>query len=292
MLSKDELTNACLLADLSELAYKPQSEIQAVLPSLNLSFEDFFNDPTSGTQGFLAKNERAAFLLFRGTERDKPEDVIVDLLAWPASHPSGKVHAGFQFAFNSVKSAVEKHFQKLQDFPVPVYVGGHSLGGSLAVLAAAYMIDKNIPVAGLYTFGQPRVGNAKFEKHYAPLIVENYYRFTNAQDLFPHVPPCFMGYRHLGESSYHFSDDGKLGKSSSRWEWIVESAFILFAAYRKSEKIRDFVHKLIRRNPKESEALKLSAKEASKDFFKIFKCNIVDDHDMKTCYIKNLKKNQ
>ena len=39
---------------------------------------------------------------------------------------------------------------------------GHSLGGALAVMAAAHLHNKYSLVENLYTLGQPRVGNDKF----------------------------------------------------------------------------------------------------------------------------------
>lgn len=297
ILTHSELTNALLLANLSNLAYRPQSEIQTNLPSYGLSFADFFSEPLPGTQGFCAKGKDLACFVFRGTSLEtsedivKFEDVIVDLLACPVPFTFGKVHFGFRSAFAAIKDAVSKHAKSFLDLGLPVYFAGHSLGGALAVLAAAVAIDQNIPVAGLYTFGQPRVGNAQFAQRYLPKLENRYYRFTNAQDIVPHVPPYFFSYRHLGETSFHFTDEGKPEKSSSRWEWIIESAYILGVAYCRSGKIRDFIHQLIRRKLQKPEDLKVSAKKAFEDFKEIFERNIVDDHDIKV-YIKLLQNQQ
>lgn len=89
ILSQEELKNARLLAELSELAYRPQSEIEEGLSALNLSLEEFFNESLPGTQGFCAKGKDFACFVFRGTSVDKSEDihrfedVLIDLLAWP-----------------------------------------------------------------------------------------------------------------------------------------------------------------------------------------------------------------
>ena len=42
-----------------------------------------------------------------------------------------------------------------------VWYTGHSLGGALASLATAQMRRQEVPVDGLYTFGQPRTGSLR-----------------------------------------------------------------------------------------------------------------------------------
>lgn len=43
-----------------------------------------------------------------------------------------------------------------------IILTGHSLGGALSVMAAAYLQNLYNNVLCLYTLGQPRVGNDKF----------------------------------------------------------------------------------------------------------------------------------
>ncbi len=47
-----------------------------------------------------------------------------------------------------------------------IIVTGHSLGGSLAILAAADLHKTHGKIDQVYTFGQPRVGNAAFASYY------------------------------------------------------------------------------------------------------------------------------
>jgi predicted lipase len=47
-----------------------------------------------------------------------------------------------------------------------IIVTGHSLGGSLAILAAADLHKSHGKIDQVYTFGQPRVGNAQFASYY------------------------------------------------------------------------------------------------------------------------------
>ncbi|CAI2372409.1 unnamed protein product [Moneuplotes crassus] len=69
---------------------------------------------------------------------------------------------------------------------------GHSLGGALAMHAAADAILsgflKNNYVY-VYTFGQPRVGNAEFIDEFLS-NVNGFYRVIHNNDIVPHLPPC------------------------------------------------------------------------------------------------------
>lgn len=60
-----------------------------------------------------------------------------------------------------MQTELDKLLVKYAD--APIYVTGHSLGGSIAVLTAAELsVDDDYNVATVYTYGKPRVGNKKF----------------------------------------------------------------------------------------------------------------------------------
>jgi hypothetical protein len=84
-------------------------------------------------------------------------------------------------------------------------ITGHSLGGALALLAAATWVDGE-PVQGVYTYGQPMVGKADFVSSVRRRLLDRYFRFVNDSDVVPRVPP---GYRHSGQL-YHFDARGDL----------------------------------------------------------------------------------
>jgi hypothetical protein len=73
-------------------------------------------------------------------------------------------------------------------------VVGHSLGGAVATLAAAYLRAGGIPTE-LYTYGAPRVGNEEFA-NFVSRQAGGHYRITHGADPVPKVPPFAFGYRH------------------------------------------------------------------------------------------------
>ena len=105
-----------------------------------------------------------------------------------------------------------------------LFVAGHSRGGAFAVLAAAAFARSrarsgDMPeLAGVYTFGQPRVGNAAFvreqERARVPLV-----RVVNRDDPVPNIPPpspragLMGGYEHFG-TVVHLRADGRVARES------------------------------------------------------------------------------
>ncbi|KAK5972857.1 Triacylglycerol lipase [Trichostrongylus colubriformis] len=69
---------------------------------------------------------------------------------------------------------------------------GHSLGGALATLAAARAAKQGLRTREnitVYTYGEPRVGDAQFATNYDSMIKDSY-RVVNRRDIVPHLPAC------------------------------------------------------------------------------------------------------
>jgi hypothetical protein len=79
-----------------------------------------------------------------------------------------------------------------------VFVTGHSLGGAIALLCAVELRRSGIQVAGVYTFGQPRVGNSAWAAMYEQALGDRTFRVVNENDIVPRTPGVLMGYRHCG----------------------------------------------------------------------------------------------
>jgi hypothetical protein len=86
-----------------------------------------------------------------------------------------------------------------------LYITGHSLGGALAVLATALIYTSNELTGlenllrGVYTFGQPMVGDGVFAKHCAKMFGEKLFRHVYDKDVVPRLPPRTAGhFEHFG----------------------------------------------------------------------------------------------
>jgi triacylglycerol lipase len=161
--------NAQLLAQASTVAYdSPERCVKWAKVSGFTGAFDFFDN--HDTQGFVAESGDAIIVAFRGTQPNRPMDWFVDFRATsdPWDHQAGKVHSGFYSALRKVWGVTLPNGEVLPKRLVnrgskTIWITGHSLGGALAELCAAQaLFCSKIPVQGVYTFGQPRVGTKEF----------------------------------------------------------------------------------------------------------------------------------
>lgn len=73
-----------------------------------------------------------------------------------------------------------------------LWVAGHSLGGALANLFSAQMVNdypgSEDAIGGVYTFGQPRVGDLQYAQFVNEKMGQRFFRFVNGNDLIPRLP--------------------------------------------------------------------------------------------------------
>jgi len=59
----------------------------------------------------------------------------------------------------------------------------------------------------LFTYGSPRVGNEQFAKYTNDLLTpKKIFRVTYGKDPVPMVPPANLGFLHVGDGAYFFTD--------------------------------------------------------------------------------------
>ena len=71
-------------------------------------------------------------------------------------------------------------------------------------------------MAGLYTYGAPRVGNKQFEEIFNARFQEAY-RVVNQDDVVPHLPPEFLGFSHTGQRVL-FERNGTRREDRNTWK--------------------------------------------------------------------------
>jgi len=115
-----------------------------------------------------------------------------------------RIHRGFYKSWQSLESQTIDALKELQCEKSPLRITGHSLGGSMAMLAA-FQLSKNYTIKEIYTFGQPRVGNAAWVQAFQKRMVNvPYFRVTDYMDPVPHLPPSWLlGYRHAGPEVWY-----------------------------------------------------------------------------------------
>jgi pimeloyl-ACP methyl ester carboxylesterase len=167
---------------------------------------------------------KIVFVAFRGTEflgKNFLVDVFTDARAVPVDFPGAGsfVHGGFLNAADlawfellralgprpsapnrALMSALVEHGSIDR-----LYITGHSLGGAIAVLAAARLLDPPDQLqsemglladklAGVYTFGQPMVGGAAFAQRAQQTgLTGKLFRHVYRADWVPHLPPLTTG---------------------------------------------------------------------------------------------------
>ncbi|XP_052204155.1 triacylglycerol lipase OBL1-like [Diospyros lotus] len=235
--------HAALSMMASKASYENKAYIQTTVKDQwkmeFLGFFDFWNvyQEKNTTQAFMLRDQDLIVVAFRGTE---PFDAYawstdIDLSWYELS--IGKVHSGFMKALGLQKDPADWPRElpaDPRDKPVAYYdlrerlrkmikandrakfiVTGHSLGGALAILFPTILAIHGEDLLlkrlrGVYTFGQPRVGDkslgefveGEFRKYDIP-----YYRFVYSNDVVPRVP--FEGgtlmFKHFGTCLYYNS---------------------------------------------------------------------------------------
>lgn len=201
------LDNARAMMWLSQLAYETAHEdkVATILDRWKLTKRKFIsNDPRSGLPPHsacvvVAEGRGAMFVTFAGSDPGKGIDWATDFQALPT--PAG-LHSGFDAAVGTVWPKIQPIIESRIAPDKPVFFTGHSLGGALAILAAAraaHLADP--PEIVVYTFGSPRNGGREFFDDYTPGLGDSTFRLIHGNDIVPTVPPTLIGgYLHVGRA--------------------------------------------------------------------------------------------
>lgn len=219
----------------AELAYSEPKPAEAKLRSWGFTHVLHFD--VAGTEAFIAGFKGAIVVSFRGTEPDEAADIAADLDIRLAGAPlAGKAHKGFRGALGrvwdrsplrtgSMEEALYDLTKELYDRKTgkapAVYLTGHSLGAALATLASAEILADDNRVAGLVTFGSPRVGDEDFVNALNRKIEGRAWRVVNNNDLVTDAPLRRWGFRHCGRFIY-ISEGGSITEDPTGWWHLLD----------------------------------------------------------------------
>ena len=218
--------DALSLAVFSELAYeKKWADAQKVLREWDFtkmsrsSVKKGWDIDTSAT---IAVNDGILIVALRGSHSLANWATNIQIAKDPGPFNDTNVHQGFQDALYPALLDIAMKAQEMRDNHQQIWITGHSLGGALAVLLTAMLLERKIEISGLYTFAAPRVGNHKFQVQFdAKMSGKPSYRYVNEHDIVPQLPPEPM-FTHTGTRRIITSKQ-KVTSSASKWVRIKKS---------------------------------------------------------------------
>jgi hypothetical protein len=180
--------------------------------------------------GFFARsqNGRVGILSFRGTEPTSAINWLTDADVVMRPLGDGMVHRGFYANMEAIWEEINDSLAKALEPQSKVngtpelkpmeclYITGHSLGAAMAVVAGAKIFLDGGPalrrcVRGIYTYGQPAVGDRAFGKQCQRWFADRLYRHVFASDVVARLPPSTTG------GFEHFGDIRVAAKASDPW---------------------------------------------------------------------------
>ncbi len=176
------------LAWLSNAIYSKRIVFESAVHNHGFILTHFFDH--NDTQAALVAAKTGSALVFRGTEASswRIRDIWSNV-TWPAPtvwQGKGKAHSGYSHHLSFIgHSALEMAEDTAS--ATPLYVTGHSLGGSIGTLFASWYFYEHptYRLRSLVTFGAPKALNEEAsEMIYCPVS-----RYAVRGDFAPHWPP-------------------------------------------------------------------------------------------------------
>lgn len=153
------------------------------------SRENWITPIITDSQAVVLKNDEIIIVAFRGSQ--ELSDFFTDAqFIHSREFPGGfGVHNGFFEALTSIWTEVWEQIKPEVRGERTLWFTGHSLGAGLANLATAMCLFEeeysNNPPNGMYTYGQPKVGDENFVTAFNEKFKDQTFRFVNNNDIVP-----------------------------------------------------------------------------------------------------------
>lgn len=145
--------------------------------------------------------KKQLWIVFRGTQTraEWSVDFAFDQVTLdPVNWPNVKVHQGFFSAYMELAPTIRNYIKTLITPDTTLYITGHSLGATLAILCATDICLSaealGVTDVRLYGFACPRVGNSAFVSMVLGFLeqgpLHEFYLICNDADIVPVVPPA------------------------------------------------------------------------------------------------------
>ena len=222
-------------AGISNVAYYTETNpgvISTFAKENGLAFDpatDSFSDVSTNTsfvclQKSLGGGKWAVYLGFRGTLISSMENIKEDLDMSLVDFYGTKVSNGFLKSWMGLRQGVVALLARYR--PTQLYITGHSLGASIAAIAAVDLRKSSIQEPVLYTFASPRTGDAGFVDLFKSTVGKSY-RVEGLYDPVPRFPTLLQGYAHI--PTRILLQDGKCtvgGPAPDNHPWDIKYHFL------------------------------------------------------------------
>ena len=223
------LNEAYACAKACELVYLTKDELEkGMLDECNIKFANIKWIDQSVNQVFMGTTDQFIFVVFRGTESeaDLEANKTFVLMPWAGS---GRTHHGFTTGVMETLPEIKKYIGTF-GCNKQLVITGHSMGGAMASMTAMLLYQQEEPQRStVYTFGQPRTGDATFAEDYSGM--RSTWRFVNDNDPVARLPFRNYGYRHFDGLKY-LTADGEV-KDKMTW-WQSFKFYLTFAQFGKN----------------------------------------------------------
>ncbi|KAI0561579.1 Lipase domain protein [Gracilaria domingensis] len=207
-----------------------------------VKWKDFFTDAQTFLQRWVPGEDIDLTIktgITLGLETFVPGILPTSKVAGSIPEDAIAVHYGFLRAYSSVQTVLLRYIRTLtanleEDYSI--YFTGHSLGGALAIVAAADFVARhNWDNVCCMSYGAPKVGNVNFARRLNELV-PNSFRVVNDEDLVSRMPRSM----YEGNAVSRYKHSGRTVLLNDRGDYWIEG--MASSPYPNGKTVFDVLH--------------------------------------------------